>query len=137
MLVDVALAVASPAPVVSDTTGGDPSTSISLADLFSFAQFGLLGIFFVMLISKKWVVPKWTLDDLKESHARELQAKDEVVATQKADIAELKATVTELQDLTRDRMIPALVQANALSAAYVAELSRRASTPLSPGALGD
>jgi hypothetical protein len=65
------------------------------------------------------------LDDLKESHARELGVKDDIIVAQAADIKELKLNVSELQALTADKMIPALVQANSLSAAYVAELSRR------------
>ena len=110
--------LAGAAPV--DTVGGIP-----LGQIFSFAQFGLLGIFFIMLISKKWVVPKWTLDDLKDAHARELAVKDEIISGHRADIVELKKTVTDLQSLTSEKMIPALVQANTLSAAYVAELARR------------
>lgn len=104
----------------------DSIAGMSLGEIFSFAQFGLLGVFFVMLVSKKFVVPKWTLDDLKDAHDRELKVKDEIIVGQRADIVELKATVAELQSLTADKMIPALVQANALSAAYVAELARRA-----------
>jgi hypothetical protein len=109
------LAAAEPA-----TTGG-----LDLTQIFTFAQFGLLGIFFVMLVSKKFVVPKWTLDDLKEAHDRELAVKDSIIDSHKADIVELKKTVADLQNLTSEKMIPALVQANTLSAAYVSELARR------------
>lgn len=101
------------------------SGGIDLTQIFTFAQFGLLGIFFVMLISKKFVVPKWTLDDLKEAHDRELAVKDSIIDSQKSDIVELKKTVSDLQSLTSEKMIPALVQANTLSAAYVTELARR------------
>ena len=83
------------------------------------------GVFFVMLVSKRFVVPKWTLDDLKDAHDRELKVKDEIISNQKSDITELKKTVADLQSLTSEKMIPALVQANTLSAAYVAELARR------------
>lgn len=98
---------------------------LSVEQIFSFAQFGLLGVFFMMLISKKWVVPKWTLDALEDAHDRELKVKDEIIAGQRADIVELKHTIAELQALTAEKMIPALVQANTLTAAYVAELARR------------
>lgn len=101
------------------------ATGLDLTQIFTFAQFGLLGIFFVMLISKKFVVPKWTLDDLKEAHERELLVKDDIVAGQKEDIVELRKNVRDLQALTSEKMIPALVQANTLSAAYVSELARR------------
>jgi hypothetical protein len=40
-------------------------------------------------------------------------------------VAELKKTVADLQALTSEKMIPALVQANTLSGAYVNELARR------------
>lgn len=96
-----------------------------LSQIFTFAQFGLLGIFFVLLVSKRYVVPKWTLDDLKEAHERELKVKDDILDSYKADIVELKRTVQDLQALTSEKMIPALVQANTLSAAYVSELARR------------
>lgn len=114
-----------PAPVPSGGGGVDSVGGIPLSQIFSFAQFGLLGVFFVMLISKKWVVPKWTLDDLKDTHGRELAVKDVIIEGQRADIVELKKTTTDLQALTSEKMIPALVQANTLSAAYVAELARR------------
>lgn len=113
--------------VSAASDSGDALGGVPLGTLFNIAQFGLLGVFFVMLISKKFVVPKWTLDDLKEAHDRELAVKDEIIAAQKADIIELKRTVAELQSLTSEKMIPALVQANTLSAAYVAELARRGS----------
>lgn len=101
------------------------ATGLDLTQIFTYAQFGLLGIFFVMLISKKFVVPKWTLDDLKEAHERELLVKDNIVAGQKEDIVELRKNVRDLQALTSEKMIPALVQANTLSAAYVSELAHR------------
>jgi len=108
----------------SSSDSGGPNINT----IFSFAQFGLLGVFFIMLISKKWVVPKWTLDDLKEAHERELKVKDDIIAAQRSDITELKKTVADLQSLTSEKMIPALVQANTLSAAYVSELARRGGT---------
>lgn len=116
---DLAVAVLAAAAPVEEVGG------IPLAQVFSVAQFGLLGVFFIMLISKKWVVPKWTLDDLKAAHERELAVKDEIISGQRADMIELKKTVGDLQALTSEKMIPALVQANTLSAAYVAELARR------------
>ena len=83
---------------------------LDLTQIFTFAQFGLLGVFFVMLVSKKFVVPKWTLDDLKEAHERELLVKDDIVTGQKEDLIELRKNVRDLQALTSEKMIPALVQ---------------------------
>lgn len=101
------------------------SADLDVGQIFNFAQFGLLGVIFLAILGKKWLVPKWTLDDLKDAHERELAVKDEVIAGQRADILELKATVNELHSLTGKEVIPALTQANSLSAAYVAELARR------------
>jgi len=115
--------------LATNTSGPD---GVSLSQWFNFAQFGLLGVIFLMIVSKKWIVPKWALDDARAAYERELRAKEDVIAQQRADIIDLKNTVHELQDLTKERMIPALVQANALSAAYVQELSRRASFPVNP-----
>lgn len=90
-----------------------------------FVNFGVIGVLVVMLVSKRWVVPKYTLDDLKDAHARELVVKDAIIEGQAADIKELKAANADLQDLTREQVIPALVRANQLSADYVAELAKR------------
>lgn len=112
------------------------NTTIDVNTIATFAQFGLLGIFFVMLISKKFVVPKWTLDSLdenhkreladkEESHNRELAIKDQQIASLEADKRELKKNLDDLQDLTRQQMLPAMIEANRLTAAYVETLARR------------
>src|SRR3954453_147905 len=95
------------------------SGSIDLTTIASFAQFGLLGIFFVMLISRKFIVPKWTLDVLEENqerilqekdnaHVRELAARDQYIANIEADRKELRKSIDELQNLTRQQMLPAM-----------------------------
>lgn len=110
--------------------------SVDISTIASFAQFGLLGIFFLMLISKKFVVPKWTLDTLEESHARlvadrdqahvrEIAVKDQQLASLEADKKELKKNLDDLQQLTRQQMLPAMIEANRLTAAYVDTLARR------------
>jgi hypothetical protein len=93
-----------------------------------FLNFGIIGILVVMLVSKRWVVPKYTLDDLMVAHQRELAVKDALIEGYRADIAELKEINNQLQNLTREQMIPALVRANQLSADYVAELAKRGIT---------
>lgn len=116
--------------------GGGTST-IDINTIATFAQFGLLGIFFVMLISKKFVVPKWTLDtqdenhqrelsDKEQAHVRELSIKDQQIASLETDKRELKKNLDDLQNLTRDQMLPAMIEANRLTAAYVDALARRA-----------
>lgn len=128
------LAEATPSPAPSE--GGSGGFSLDLSQIFTFAQFGLLGVFFVMLISKKYVVPKWTLDSLEETHKRELEDKDKAFARElvlrDATAAEstrreadLKKNLDDLQDLTRQQMLPAMIEANRLTALYVDTLARR------------
>src|SRR3954453_21596479 len=94
----------------------DSGFSLDLSQIFTFAQFGLLGVFFIMLISKKYVVPKWTLDALEESHQRELKDKteghareialrDQQTANAERREAELKKNLDDLQELTRQQML--------------------------------
>lgn len=101
------------------------TTSVDITQLINYAQYGLLGLFFVLILLKKFIVPAYTLTDLKESHERELKFKDDIIDSLRKDVVELKDGVADLQKLTSDKMIPALVQANTLSAAYVQELARR------------
>lgn len=108
-------------------TGGN---SIDITQLLSVGQYGLLAVFVILLLSRKYIVPTYTITDLKETHERELAAKDDIIAAARADIAELKHTVADLQALTSEKMIPALVQSNTLSAAYVAEIQRRGTNAL-------
>jgi hypothetical protein len=121
--------------VLADTSSNN-GTSIDFSTIASFAQFGLLGVFFVMLVSKKFVVPKWTLDTVEENHQREIEDKDEAhsrelavkdaqLAMVEADKRELKKNLDDLQEVTRSQLLPAMIEANRLTAAYVDTLSRR------------
>lgn len=92
-------------------------------DITQFLQFGLLGLIFACVVMKKFIVPEWTLKQQEEGHNRELKVKDAQIAALEADKAELKESLTSLQALTRDQIIPALVRSNQLSADYVSELS--------------
>jgi hypothetical protein len=103
-------------------TGG---SSVDITQLLQVGQYGLLAVFVILILSRKYIVPYYTLTDLKETHERELATKDDIISATRADVAELKQTVANLQALTSEKMIPALVQANTLSAAYVNELARR------------
>lgn len=100
------------------------STSVGV-DVTQFLQFGLLGLVFVCVVMKKFLVPEWTLTQLQEQRDQEAKAKDEQIASLKADKAELKESLDQLQELTRTEIIPALVRANQLSSEYVTELTSR------------
>jgi hypothetical protein len=114
--------------ILAAAEGGNNSLDIS--QLLQVGQYGLLAVFVILLLSRKYIVPTYTITDLKESHERELAAKDDVIGGLRTDISELKSTVAALQALTSEKMIPALVQSNTLSAAYVAEIQRRGTNAL-------
>lgn len=130
---------ADPSPIPSPTGSGGSEGGgfhLDLNQIFTFAQFGLLGVFFVMLISKKYVVPKWTLDSLEQTHerelkdkadahARELAIRDQQLAASEQREKDLKKNLDDLQDLTRQQMLPAMIEANRLTALYVDTLARR------------
>jgi uncharacterized protein YacL (UPF0231 family) len=84
-----------------------------------FLQFGLLGVIFLCLVMKKFIVPEWTLNALKEQHEASLKVKEEQISQLKADKDELKATAEQLQKLTREEVIPALVVANQMAADHL------------------
>lgn len=88
---------------------------------------GLVGIFLVMLIFEVGLVTKKSLERVVSSFKAELAAKDEIIKGKDADVAELKTANSDLQRLTSEKMIPALVQATEVSRAYVSELAKRGS----------
>ena len=101
------------------------ATEVDLNQVFDIAQFGLLGAVFLAILAKKWLVPAWTLTDLKTAHDRELAVKDEIIAGLRQDVNELKALNGEMQALTREKLIPALVESTSTNREYVAVLARR------------
>lgn len=106
-----------------------PATGSGALDiLLPFINFGLIAVLLIMAVKKVGFVPKWTLDDLKEAHERELKVKDQVIAGKDADLRELKEANSALQMLTREQVIPALVRSNQLSADYVQQLAERSNT---------
>lgn len=94
-------------------------------DVTSFLQFGLLGMVFLCVVLKKYIVPEWTLKQLEEQRAQEINAKNEQIETLKVDKQELKDSLDQLQELTRTEIIPALVRANQLSSEYLTEIADR------------
>jgi hypothetical protein len=105
--------------------GGSNSVSFNGGLIAEVIQFGFLGAVFIDVVgTHKFLVPKWTMDKAEEAHTKELALKDDIITGLKQDIVELKASNVGLQELTRERMIPALVQATDVSRAYVTELAR-------------
>ena len=92
-------------------------------------QFGFLGLVFIDIVgTHKFLVPAWTvkreLDAVCTGYDAQLRLKDEQIASLKEDNGLLKEANGQLQSLTQERLIPALVQATEVSRAYVAELAR-------------
>lgn len=87
-------------------------------------QFGLIGLLLAAVLTKKFVVPRWTYDEALTQKDVVIAEKDRVLADKDDDIQELKESLNSLQALTREQMIPALVRANQLSAEYVAEIAQ-------------
>lgn len=107
-------------------TGVDPSSSINFGNLIGpILSTGMVGIVLLMLIFEIGLVTKKSLERLEGSVKMELEQKDEIIRGKDADIVELKAANADLQRLTGEKMIPALVQATEVSRAYVSELAKR------------
>jgi uncharacterized protein YacL (UPF0231 family) len=85
----------------------------------TFLQFGLLGVVFLCIVMKKFIVPEWTLTALKDQYEAQIKVKEDQISALKDDKEELKVTAEQLQKLTRDEMIPALVVANQMAAEHV------------------
>lgn len=104
-------------------------------DLISWERFigpvystGVVGLVFFMLIFEKGIVTKRSLDRVMQTQAEEIALRDRQLEAKDKEIAELKASSAELQRVTNERIIPALVTATDAVRAYVAELARRGGT---------
>lgn len=107
----------------------DPGSSIDVTGLIApILSTGLVGVILVMLMFEIGVVTKKSAERervaLQASHDNEMSTKDQIVDQLRQDVVELKESNKGLQELTRDKMLPALVQATDVSRAYVTELAR-------------
>jgi len=113
------------APGFAMLAAGNASVSFNGGLIAEVIQFGFLGAVFIDVVgTHKFLIPRWTQSQVEEGHARELKLKDDIITRQQQDIAELKESNRSLQELTRERMLPALIQATDVSRAYVTELAR-------------
>lgn len=119
------------AAVTATTTAAAPdSGSAALPfDITQVLQFGLLGLIFLCLVFRKFIVPEWTL---KASEERSESEKEELARR----LTETKDQLDKLQDVFQDQMIPALTRATEINARYNEELQRarfsRQNKPPSP-----
>lgn len=116
--------VADPSPAPAAPSSPTDFTQFSLKYL---AQFGVFGAaFFDVFVTRKFLVPRWAKDDAVQAKEDIIKIRDETITEKNDDLKELKASLAQLQSLTRDQVLPALVRANQLSADYVQEVTRRA-----------
>lgn len=118
------VAIYLPALLAAASTGS--GTEINGSFIAQIAQYGILGLLFADVAAfHKVLVPRWSVDTIEKANAAAMQLKDELILSIRADNVELKNANKQLQELTQERLIPALVQATDVSRAYVAELARR------------
>ncbi len=87
-------------------------------DITQVLQFGLLGLIFLCLVFRKFIVPEWTLkqsEDRAEAEKADLERR----------LTETREQLDKLQDVFQDQMIPALPRATEINARYNEGLQRR------------
>lgn len=90
------------------------------------AQFGFLGLLVIDLIgTHKFIVPRWTLDALNAERDRRETLMQGTIERLEKEVADVKEINGQLQDMTRERLMPALTQAVDSQRAVVEVLGRR------------
>jgi hypothetical protein len=105
--------------ITTATTTPTAPAPFSISELLQeqVLQFGLLGIVFLCLIFRKFVVPEWTL---KAAEERATSEKDDLMRR----YTETREQLDKLQDVFQDQMIPALTKATEINARYTEELQK-------------
>ncbi len=86
-------------------------------DITQVLQFGLLGLIFLCLVFRKFIVPEWTL---KQTEDRLVSEKEDLTRR----LAETRDQLNKLQDVFQDQMIPALTKATEINARYTDEMQQ-------------
>jgi hypothetical protein len=86
-------------------------------DITQVLQFGLLGLIFLCLVFRKFIVPEWTL---KQAEERAQKEKDDLAMR----LSETREQLDKLQAVFQDQMIPALTRATEINARYTDELQK-------------
>jgi hypothetical protein len=86
-------------------------------DITQILQFGLLGLIFLCLVFRKFIVPEWTLKAAEERAAAE---KDELIRR----LTETREQLDKLQDVFQEQMIPSLTRATEINGRYTDELQK-------------
>jgi hypothetical protein len=86
-------------------------------DITQILQFGLLGLIFLCVLFRKFLVPEWVLKQ------QEVAAEKERVDLEKR-LTETREQLDKLQDVFQDQMIPALTKATEINARYTEEMQK-------------
>lgn len=116
-----------------------PVTGSGIDPYLPFINFGIIGVLVVMVLTKTGFVPKWVLDeaerdaksaaaDVLAAHQREIDLLQAQIDQLKVDKAEMKSTNDALTRVAQEQFLPALIEANRLTALYVETLARRGGT---------
>lgn len=98
----------------ADPSSSSPSASLDITQVL---QFGLLGLIFLCLVFRKFIVPEWTLKAAEERSDRE---KAELLAR----LNETREQLEKLQAVFQNQMIPALTKATEINGRYTDELQK-------------
>ncbi len=101
--------------VLAQQPAGGGADLGSLVDLSQLIQYGVLGLIFLCVILRKFVVPEWVLRQAEERAAAER-------AELTRRLEDTQAQVTRLQQVFEDQMIPTLTNASMINARYLEEL---------------
>lgn len=135
---------------------GDTSTGSSLLDsLLPYLNLGIVVIAVLLFATKTGIVPKWTLDEAERrhqkekqdddadhvrelsaaeaAHQRETEALNQLIQRLERDKQELTHTNEQLTRVAQEQFLPALIEANRLTALYVDTIARRQPQPPSSG----
>lgn len=121
--------------LAADAPGSSGSNAID--QLLPFLNLGIIVVLVLMVVTKTGLVPKWVLDDavaahdremadLREAHERELASKNAQIGQLLSDRVDLKEDNDKLSDTMLNKSIPALTEANRLTAQWVDAQNRRA-----------
>lgn len=127
----------------TDTTG----TGSPIDLILPYLNLGIIVVLVLLFATKTGIVPKWSLDDAEKrhetentdqdtqhareladkeaAHARELALKDAQLTGLQTDKDELKRTNEQLTRVAQEQFLPALIEANRLTALYVDTIARR------------
>lgn len=88
--------------------------SLDIATVLQYGNYGIGGVFLLLLMAGKWVVPEYVLRRA-EAQLEEMRAERDKAYEQLA----------RLQTVMDDKVLPIIIQAQATNARYVDELARR------------